>query len=62
MEEGDCVLMDSHLFHCGGCNRSPRRRRLLYFTLHIPGNLPLGEPMPSAHSTQACVRSHQHHT
>ena len=37
------MLMDSHLFHCGGSNISRRRRRLLYFTLHIPGNLPVGE-------------------
>ena len=39
---GDCVLMDSRLLHCGGANRSKHRRRLAYFSLHVPGNLPSG--------------------
>eukprot|EP01052_Picozoa_sp_SAG31_P043205 SAG31_NODE_7122_length_1783_cov_1.274941_1_plen_89_part_00 len=42
VNEGDCVLMDSRLFHCGGGNSSNVRRRLLYFSLHVPGNLPPG--------------------
>jgi ectoine hydroxylase-related dioxygenase (phytanoyl-CoA dioxygenase family) len=42
VEEGDVVLMDSRLLHCGGGNRSAERRRLVYFSLHVPGNLPQG--------------------
>ena len=43
INEGDCVMMDSRLFHCGGSNTSSHRRRLAYFSLHAPGILP-GDP------------------
>ena len=29
VRQGDCVLMDSRLWHCGGANRSDARRTLL---------------------------------
>ena len=46
INEGDCVMMDSRLFHCGGSNTSGLRRRLAYFSLHAPGILPGGPDHP----------------
>jgi ectoine hydroxylase-related dioxygenase (phytanoyl-CoA dioxygenase family) len=39
---GDALVMDSQLLHCGGGNTSPRRRRLLYASFHVPFNRPKG--------------------
>lgn len=33
---GDAAVYDSRLLHCGGANRSPRRRVLFYFTIANP--------------------------
>jgi hypothetical protein len=47
INKGDCVIIDSRLFHCGGSNTSGVRRRLVYFSLHAPGVLPPGGPTKS---------------
>ena len=36
------MVMDSRLLHCGGQNRSKKRRRLLYFTVNAPHCKPAG--------------------
>lgn len=44
LRQGDCAVMDSRLWHCGGANVSTagRRRFLLVTTFGITGNLPEG--------------------
>lgn len=39
---GDAMLMNSRLLHCGGKNRSKRRRRLLYLSFFVPPGMPPG--------------------